>query len=319
MAKSKKEKRGLIPAPIFTLSDPKADSARLVTAFLGGLNPNTLRAYQRSLEDFRVYLKTKSVQDAIGKFLAKTSGEANAIILSYKNHLVETGKSAGTVNARLAAIRSLVKLARTLGVISWSVEIKGFKSEIYRDTKGPGREAFDKVVAELVTKDDPRSKRDLAIIRLLHDVALRRGEVASLDINHVDLKKGNLSVLGKGRHERETITLPDTTREALRNWIDATGRKAGPLFTNFDPAKKGGRLTGTSIYRLVKDTYGLVRPHGLRHTAITEALDLTDGNVRAVQKFSRHKDVRVIERYDDNRKDLAGEIAKRITDNKNSS
>jgi integrase/recombinase XerC len=53
-----------------------------------------------------------------------------------------------------------------------------------------------------------------------------------------------------------------------------------------------------------------VWPHGLRHAAITEALDLTGGNVRAVQRFSRHRDVRVLERYDDNRRDLGGEVAK---------
>jgi len=55
-----------------------------------------------------------------------------------------------------------------------------------------------------------------------------------------------------------------------------------------------------------------VWPHGLRHAAITEALDLTGGNVRAVQRFSRHRDVRILERYDDNRRDLGGEVAKQV-------
>lgn len=308
------ENRSIIPIsdPIFVLSDPKTDVHRLVSAFLSGLNPNTLRSYRRSLEDFRAFLKVETVQDAIVYFLSRKAGEANSLVLSYKNHLVESGKRAGTINARLAAIRSLAKLARTLGVIAWTIEIKGFIAETYRDTRGPGREAFDKVVKELSSKNDRKSKRDLAIIRLLHDVALRRGEVASLDIEHVDLEKSSISILGKGRHERETITLPEVTRLALERWILETGRKTGPLFTNFDPAKKGERLTGTSIYRIVREKYGLSRPHGLRHTAITEALDITGGDIRAVQKFSRHRDIRVIERYDDNRRDLAGEIAKRI-------
>ena len=39
---------------------------------------------------------------------------------------------------------------------------------------------------------------------------------------------------------------------------------------------------------------------------------MTGGNVRAVQKFSRHRDVRIIERYDDNRLDLAGEVARQV-------
>jgi integrase/recombinase XerC len=304
---------GTISTSIFSLSDPKADCRRLIQAFLGGLNPNTLRSYQRSLEDFRNFLEADDAGEAVAGFLSKSAGEANSIILSYRNHLIKSGKSPASVNARLAAVRSLVKLARTLGVVSWQIEIKGLRSDTYRDTRGPGREAFDRVVSDLEKKNDPRSIRDLAILRLLHDIALRRGEVAALDISDVDLVNGKIRFMGKGRLEDEEFTLPDVTREALRCWIEKTGRKAGPLFTNFDPAGKGNRLTGTSIYRIVRG-YGLSRPHGLRHTAITEALDITDGNVRAVQKFSRHRDVRVIERYDDNRKDLAGEIAKAIAD-----
>jgi len=52
-----------------------------------------------------------------------------------------------------------------------------------------------------------------------------------------------------------------------------------------------------------------VRPHGLRHAAITDALDLTNGNVREVQRFSRHKDMRVVNAYDDNRTDMAEKVA----------
>jgi integrase/recombinase XerC len=50
----------------------------------------------------------------------------------------------------------------------------------------------------------------------------------------------------------------------------------------------------------------------LRHAAVTAALDLTGGDIRAVQGFSRHRDVRVIERYDDSRQDLAGDVARRV-------
>jgi integrase/recombinase XerC len=57
-----------------------------------------------------------------------------------------------------------------------------------------------------------------------------------------------------------------------------------------------------------------VRPHGLRHAAITRALDLTGGNIRGVQKFSQHKDVRLLQRYDDNRNDLRGAVARRLAE-----
>jgi integrase/recombinase XerC len=97
----------------------------------------------------------------------------------------------------------------------------------------------------------------------------------------------------------------------------APRRRSRPLFSSLDRAKKGnGRLSGAGLYDIVRSfgTKAGIRmwPHGLRHSAITEALDLPGGNVRAVQKFSHHRDVRVIERYDDNRTDLAGHVACRV-------
>ena len=68
------------------------------------------------------------------------------------------------------------------------------------------------------------------------------------------------------------------------------------------------------MYRLVpllEDRAGLkARPHGHRHAAITEALGLTGGDVRAVQPFSRHRNAQTLLQYDDSRKDLAGGVAR---------
>ena len=58
---------------------------------------------------------------------------------------------------------------------------------------------------------------------------------------------------------------------------------------------------------------GLARgtnPHGLRHQGITRALDLAHGDVRKVKRFSRHAKLETLLRYDDNRRDEAGAIAK---------
>jgi integrase/recombinase XerC len=53
---------------------------------------------------------------------------------------------------------------------------------------------------------------------------------------------------------------------------------------------------------------GHVRPHGLRHASVTAALD-AGVDIRKVQKFSRHRDLRTLTLYDDNRSDMAGEVA----------
>jgi integrase/recombinase XerC len=44
----------------------------------------------------------------------------------------------------------------------------------------------------------------------------------------------------------------------------------------------------------------------------TETLEVTRGDVRAVQRFSRHRDLRTLMIYDDGRKDLAGQVARRL-------
>jgi integrase/recombinase XerC len=123
-------------------------------------------------------------------------------------------------------------------------------------------------------------------------------------------------VIGKSQKTRERVSLPPATAQALRAWLEARGAGQGPLFVALDLAHRGHRLTGQAVYGVVRglgDRAGLrARPHGLRQAAITRALDLTGGDVRAVQRFSRHREVRVVQRYNDCRRDLAGEVARRL-------
>ena len=42
-------------------------------------------------------------------------------------------------------------------------------------------------------------------------------------------------------------------------------------------------------------------PHRIRHSGITEALEVTGGDVRAVQKLSRHAKLETLMVYDDAR------------------
>jgi integrase/recombinase XerC len=292
------------------------DGTRLVAAFLAGRNERTLRAYRNDLEDFRGFLKAGDVDEAARILLARGHGQANALVLGYRADMLERKLQAATVNRRLAAVRSLVKLARTLGMVPWSVEVENLKTQAYRDTRGPGRQGFRQLMAEAGSRTDAKAIRDCAALRLLHDLALRRAEVVALDVGDVNLESASVAILGKGRTQKERLSLPEPTRAALAAWIDARGPAPGPLFLNFDRAGKGERLTGTGLYLVVRALgrkAGLaVRPHGLRHAGITEALDLTGGNIRAVQKYSRHRDVRTLNIYDDNRTDLGGDVARLV-------
>ena len=109
---------------------------------------------------------------------------------------------------------------------------------------------------------------------------------------------------------------PVPTRMALVAWIAVRGEVAGdaPLFIALDHVAHGTRLTGRSVARIVDGLgvaagLGRVRPHGLRHAAITHALDSTNGDVRRVAKFSRHKKLETLTVYDDARQDHAGDVA----------
>jgi len=294
---------------------------RLIAAFLNGRSPNTLRAYSRDLEDFRAFLELAAVGDAVDELLRREAGAANELVLRYRAHMLEKTSQATekplqatTINRRLAAIRSIVKLARMLGMVNWNIEIEGLDVQPYRDTRGPGEDKIKKMINALKERTDSKGVRDAALVRLLHDVAFRRGEVVSLHLEHLDLEEGIVWVFGKGRHARERVTLPEKTKDALRAWLVVRGNEPGPLFIALDRNSYGHALTGSAVYAIIKNLgkkadVGKVRPHGLRHTAITTALDETNGNTRKVQKFSRHADGRTLSIYDDARQDFAGEIA----------
>lgn len=304
---------------------PHASARRLVAAFLAGRNARTLAAYRQDLEDFRAFVNVADVDEAARLLLVAGHGPANERALAYKAALRDRGLAPATVNRRLAALRSLVKLARTLGLVPWTLEVENAKAQAYRDTRGPGAGGFRRLL-EAVEGTHAKATRDRALLRLLYDRALRRAEVVALDVADVDLAGGTVAVLGKGREQREPLTLPAPTHAALADWLtvrpDVTVEEAGtprrPLFVNFDRTGRAGRLTGTGLYLLVRELgrkVGLaVRPHGLRHAAITEALELTDGNVRAVRRFSRHAKLDTLNVYDDNRSDLGGDVARLVAE-----
>lgn len=292
---------------------------RLWASYLATLSEHTRRGYTRDLSDFARHLGAADALDTLRRLISEGPAEANTLALDYKADLLRRGLTPATINRRLAAIRSLVKLARTSGLITWELSVRGEKAQPYRETRGPGRSGYQRLLRGLNGSERPREIRDAAILHLLYDLALRRGEVARLDLSDADLQAGTLKILGKGRREPETLQLPEETKTALSRWIETRGGEAGPLFRNYDRADKhstDGRLTPEGIYKLVlyrAAQAGIkTRPHGLRHAAITEALELTGGNLAAVQDFSRHRSSEILRRYDDNREKRGAEVAKLV-------
>lgn len=294
------------------------DFEGLISAFFLGRNALTVRAYDRDLRAFRDFVGAATLPEAAARFFGADESQANAVLISYKKQLIEQKLSASSINRRLAALNSLIMLARKVKLCRYELEIKREAVEVLKDTRGPGREGFMKMLAQWEGKTDKRSLRNRALLRLLFDLGLRSNEALSLDLEHLNLEQGWAKVLGKKRSSRQLMTLPPLTQEALRGWLKVRGDEPGALFWALDGPNYGRRLGGRGLHWICKSTGKMAgipdtRPHGLRHAAITEALDATGGDVRAVRHFSRHKSLDMLLIYDDNRKDMGGEIARLIS------
>ena len=238
---------------------------RFPPILLPGKSERTIEAYKKDWEDFQRFLEAESEREAVDLFLSRAPGEANSIALQYRKSLLDRGLQATSVNRRLAALRSLTQMARTVGIITWALEIKNQKAEAYRDTRGPGIDNFKKILNLTETRGGVKGIRDKAILRLLFDLGLRRGELTALDLEDLDLEKKDNQCIGQGENTEERNDPSCSYYCRITEWLKVLGQDPGPLFLNLDRAKKGdGRITGKSIYRLVR---GLGEKIGIKDKA----------------------------------------------------
>ena len=285
----------------------------LIELWLRGVSPASAVSYRQAMHHFAEFLGLDIAGAALT--LIEHYGKATVQAKAFRVHMLERKLAAATINLRVWALRSFVRHCKEAGLVQWDLAVKGVRSAAYRDTRGPGR---DGVQAVLRSATNPRDK---AMVWLMYGMALRRGEVLSLDLENVDGDR--LWVLGKGARgqERRPLTIPKQVRKALDAWIKRRGDDPGPLFLSSHRAdQEPHRLTPQGLAKVIAKL-GIkaqldrhVHPHGFRHTAITRALETSGGNIRAVQEFSRHRDPRTIMKYDDNREDRGGQIASQLAD-----
>jgi integrase/recombinase XerC len=302
---------------------PAVAEIDLMAAIVAGLKPSTRKAYQAGLRDFAVFVGMATPDGAANLLIAGTHGQANGAALAYKASMIDRGLAPATINQRLASIRKTCDVAETLGRIAWRLKVRGLPREAREDRRGPDHRSWSAMLAAAETEaatGGPIGLRNLAIVRTLHDMALRRGELASLDVAHLDVADSCLWVVGKGKRERQRLTIPAPTLAAILGWLDARGDQPGALFIRLDPGANNmgpTRLDSETLNRIVK-ALGLkagaprrTRAHGLRHASITRALDV-GRDIRSVQKFSRHASLDMVLRYDDARGDTFGDVASEI-------
>ncbi|MDJ0574768.1 MAG: tyrosine-type recombinase/integrase [Xenococcaceae cyanobacterium MO_234.B1] len=287
-------------------------------------SPNTRRAYAKDLRlFFNAIAGDDPNPDLVAEFLTLDRFSAISLVLKYKAALNEKGLASATINRRLAAIKSLVNYARRVGQCDYSLDdIQSEKIQPYRDTTGINTSSFKAMLAG-IDRSTLKGKRDYALLTLLWGNALRRGEVAKADIKDLDLVAGTLKIYGKGKgKEAQIVSLGKGAINALSDWLQLRGNtnRKQPLFCSTHPGYWGKRLSTTSIYKIVRkaaEKAGIdkvISPHRIRHSAITAALDQTDGNVRMVQKLSRHAKFDTLLIYDDNRTNAQKTITNLLDD-----
>jgi integrase/recombinase XerC len=305
---------------LLTQLDNRASNRDFLAEFIRlQISDRTKQAYASAIDGFfQAIAGTPANADLISAFLQLERGRAIELVLGYQADLREADLAPATINLRLAAIKSLVAHARKLDYCNFDLkQVKGVKARAYRDTTGVKPEIYKEAIDRL-DRTTVKGKRDYAIARLLWDNALRRIEIQRLTI--ADYNPPQLWIWGKGRGEKELVDLSKKSIAAIEDWLSVRGTTEAtkPLFIALDNRSYGKPISGRSIDRNVVKEFGIetkkMSPHKVRHSTITAALDSTDGNVRKVQKFSRHRTIDVLLIYDDNRLGMQGEVTDTVAD-----
>jgi len=315
-----------VAPPTLTLAKPIAERDLIAEFLADKRSVNTKNAYRKDLRDFFNFSAGHDpTPQLVKEFFGLDRFEAIALVLSYKAGLISRGLSEATINRRLSALKALTNHARKLGQINWDLrDIARERAQTYRDTTGVTPETY-KLMMAVPDRSTIIGKRNYAILRLLWDNALRRSEVVNINLCDLNLNTRKIWITGKGQGSYKTeITLTSATCDALRDYFSARSPNKvldpeSPLFVAHDYRCAGKRLAADTIYNVVKKSAKVagidkvMSPHRIRHSSITAALDATDGNVRDVQKLSRHKNLNTLLIYDDNRKDVQGSVSDRIS------
>lgn len=295
----------------------------LVDDFLNSLSERTKEDYRADLKDFTAFMQMHSPEEAAKTFVSSGAGNANEIAFKYKKNLKDRELAPNTVNRRLTALKSLIKYCNLVGIINWRLSVIGEKVRKYKDTRGVSVDVLGEMISRSAEQTNERkSKRDVAILRLMGDMGLRREEVTRLDFpNDVDLEHNELLILGKGQTEKERRSMGVDTAKALKEWLEVRGEFSGPLFISLsNRVGENSRISLRGMTFAVSEAGRAVgiktSPHKLRHTAITQAArEIQDASMqpRDLLDFSRHKDIRTAFIYVDQIENRQGVIAEMVS------
>ena len=285
-----------------------------------GLAAGTLVYRKLYLAHFLSWLKTEGVDDLRRVGSEETRRYAVALVrhryrIGHGEATAERELSPQTVKTRLLLVRDLFRWLMTRELVLFDPTASLRLSR--RCERLPRAVLSEEGVERLLQAPSaatPIGLRDRAALSLLYSTGLRRSEVASLDLNDVDLTEGTVHVRrGKGGKPR-LVPLGESAGEDLRRYLTkgrpemAEGHRmprTSALFVGAGgPGRRnqGGRLQPDGVSQAVRrscEKAGLSRPvmaHALRHAFATHLLR-AGADVRHVQRLLGHSSVVTTETY----------------------
>ncbi len=140
-------------------------------------------------------------------------------------------------------------------------------------------------------------ERDAAIMEIFYSSGLRLSELASLNVNDLDIYTESVRVLGKGRKER-VCPVGAPALEAVSRYRAKANVHSGPLFLNKGRRRISPRSIWLILKRYVRHTSIPIAlsPHKLRHSFATHLLD-NGADLRSVQSLLGHASLSTTQIY----------------------
>jgi len=210
------------------------------------------------------------------------------------------GLSGRSIQRKLSALRSFCRYLIRQGALSHNPaqDIRAPKTP----HKLPHSLDVDRIQHLLDGKPDNwLTQRDLAIMELMYSSGLRLAELVNLDLQQLDLRQGEVRVLGKGRKTR-IVPVGQKACEVLQAWLTTRaiycteGETA--LFINRSGTRLGARSIQQRMRRwaLQQGLDSRLHPHALRHSFATHILE-SSGDLRAVQELLGHANLSTTQVY----------------------
>ncbi len=251
----------------------------------------------------------------IGLFLEfiKVNGLDRNSFLEYKRYLgSRTSFSVSTKNKYLVTAKIFLKELNRQGVLPVDItqNIKSFSQDKKHKRDGLNDEEIAKLVEKLQQLPlTMRNTRLKAIISLLALQGLRQIEVIRLDVKDLDLVSKTTYVHGKGRDDKESVSLHPETVKVLKDYLKSNKIADGALFVSQSNNSRNQRLTTRAIRKIVT---GLLRElgidkstHGFRHYFTTKLIKTYKGDLLEVAQYTRHKGLEMLQVYNDSVKKQA--------------